>query len=222
MINHSTVTSCTKQQTIDFLRLLIGDLDESMPELAPGGWEDSPWFTFFHPTLEQDYEAYVDITEGNNQDGTDLFGNPQPPVPILTLEEYARTEWEGPSPTQPRAELLELLGRLIYELEYCQAKHPSGCIIRFEIGRDWGTFIAQLLNMHYPLDEKDFDCYDFFNVTVLGNYIDPSPIWQLFFRRMKAAGYELLRPRYEELGEDLPLLLRNYQIVYSQLPAPAK
>ena len=182
-----------------------------MRQLAPDGWEDSPWFLFFHPTLEQDYEAYVDITEGNNRDGTDLFGNPQPPVPVLTLEEYARTEWEGPSPTQPQAELLELLGRVIYELRYYQIKHPSGCIIRFEIGRDWGRFIAQLLNMHYPLDEREFDTYDFFNVTMLEDYLDPSPVWQLFFRRMKEADYELLQSSDEDTKS---LLVRNDRIIY--------
>ena len=182
-----------------------------MRQLAPDGWEDAPWFTFFHPTLEQDYEAYVDITELNNRDGTDLFGKPQPPVPVLTLEEYAETEWEEPSPTQPRAELLELLGRVIYELEYYRVKHPSGCIIRFEIGRNWGMFIAQLLNMHYPLDERAFDAYDFFNVTLLEDYFDPSPVWQLFFRRMKAAGYELLRSSDDDTES---LLVRNYRKIY--------
>ena len=212
------VTSCTKQQTIDFLRLLIGDADDTMAQLAPDGWGNSAFFRFFHPTPKQDYAAFVEITEGYNRDGTDLFGNPRAPIPIPTLEEYTQTDWEGPRPVRPRAELLELLGRVIYELEYCRVKHPSGCVIRFEIGRDWGRLIAQLLNMHYPLDERDFDAYDFFNTTVLENYIDPSPVWQLFFQRMKAAGYQLLCFEYGG-GEDLPLLMHNYREVYGRLPA---
>ena len=193
-----------------------------MSGLAPDGWENSPLFAFFHPTLEQAYEGHVRFCQSMDHLIEQISKGNDKTDPIPTLQEFASDgDWDEKLSLQPKAELLELLGRVIFELEQYRVQHPSGCLIRFEIGRSWGTLIAQLLNIHYPLDERHFDTYDFFNGTVLENYIDPSPVWQLFFRRMKAVGYELLRPKYEELGEKLPLLLRNYQIVYGQLPAPA-
>ena len=60
------MTSCTKQQTIDFLRLLIGDADDTMTQLTPDGWEHSPLFVFFHPTLEQAYEGHLRFRQGMN------------------------------------------------------------------------------------------------------------------------------------------------------------
>ena len=214
------VTSCTKQQTIDLLRLLIGDADDTMAQLAPDGWEHSPLFAFFHPTLEQAYEGHLRFRQGIDRAIERIFKGKDKPDPLPTLEEFAsENDWDEQLPHHPQAELLELLGRVIFELEQYRVQHPSGCIIRFEIGRDWGTFIAQLLNMHYPLDKREFDAYDFFNTTVLENYVDPLPVWQLFFRRMKLAGYALLRSSHDYRDEELPLSLRVYREVYGSLPA---
>ena len=214
------MTPCTKQQTIDFLRLLIGDADDTMRELAPDGWEHSPLFVFFHPTLEQAYEGHLRFRQGMNRMIERISKGKDKPNPLPTLEEFAsENDWDEKLPHHPQAELLELLGRVIFELEQYRVQHPSGCIIHFEIGRDWGTFIAQLLNMHYPLDEREFYEYDFYSTTFLEYYIDPSPVWQLFFRRMKLAGYDLLRPPHSYKDKKLPLPLRVYQEVYGSLPA---
>ncbi len=214
------MSTCTKRQTIDFLRLLIGDADDTMAQLAPDGWEHSPLFVFFHPTLEQAYEGHLRFRQGMNSVIERISKGKDKPNPLPTLEEFAsENDWDEKLPHHPQAELLELLGRVIFELEQYRVQHPSGCIIHFEIGRDWGTFIAQLLNMHYPLDEREFYEYDFYSTTFLEYYIDPSPVWQLFFRRMKLAGYDLLRPPHSYKDKKLPLPLRVYQEVYGSLPA---
>ncbi len=190
-----------------------------MAQLASDGWEHSPLFAFFHPTLEQAYEGHLRFRQGTDRWVERIFKGKDKPSPLPTLEEFASDDdWDEKLPLQPKAELLELLGRVIFELEQYRVKHPSDCLIRFEIGRDWGTFIAQLLNMHYPLDEREFHEYDFYSTTFLEYYIDPSPVWQLFFRRMKVVGYALLRPPHEYNGEELPLSLRMYQGVYGSLP----
>ena len=198
------------------MRLLIGDLGETMRKLAPNGWKASPLFAFFHPTLEQAYEGHLRSYHRMNALSQGRFEAD----PIPSLATFASNDdWKSELPLRPEAELLEILGMVIYELEVYRVAHPSGCLIRFETGRYWGDFIAQLLNMHYPLDERDFVIYDFFNATVLEDYVDLSPVWQLFFRRMKAAGYSLLSPSYRQYKAELPLMLHEYRAVYGSLPA---
>lgn len=175
---------------------------------------------FFYPTLEQAYEGHLRFRQGMNRMIEQISKGKDKPNPLPTLEEFASDgDWDEQLPHHPQAELLELLGRVVFELERYRVQHPSGCIIRFESGRDWGTFIAQLLNMHYPLDEREFYEYDFYSTTFLEYYIDPSPAWQLFFHRMKLAGYALLRSSHNYKDEELPLSLRVYQEVYGSLPA---
>ncbi len=184
-------------------------MEENMQLLAPNGWEASPYYAFFHPTPEQSYQANLLFCEHTNR----IFKKKET---IPTFEEYMQDYEEDNLPVKPEAELYELIGRLVYMLcEYNNIKDPSGCIIALEDGRDGGEFIAQLLNMHYPLDEKEFVDSDVYSAICLEDYIDPYPVWLLFFQRMKAHHYDMFIEAENASSADI---LQAYREVYGKQP----
>lgn len=171
---------CSRKDTIEMLKVVIGNMEENMRLLAPNGWESSPYFAFFHPTAHQQFQA--DLSFHKN---LKVFENDPPPV----IEDYE----DDTEPIKEEAELQELLGRVLYELlDEDQIVSPCGCIYDVDRNKYCAEVIAQFLNMHYPTDEIVFTLYSFFNVGNIHKYIDPYPVYVLFFQRLKAKGYKII------------------------------
>ncbi len=201
-----------KKKVIEWLKVVVGDMEENMRLLAPDGWEASPYFVFLHPNPEQRYGSYVKSHDRWS------FMPQRKNEPLLSFDEYiAEEEYEDQLPIRPMQELYELIGNLLYGMSGLEFRDPSGSIIAIESDRSAATFVASFLNMHYLLDEVDFNEYHFFHMNSPDDHIDPYPIYLLFFERMKEKGYDMIY-RMKETPEDTPGLVKAYLEVYRKKP----
>lgn len=199
-----------KKKIIEWLKVVVGDMEKNMRFLAPNGWEASPYFAFRHPTPEQQYKSYIHFCKRTN-----LILKKKEALP--TFEEYMEDYQEEEIPIKPEIELHELIGSLLYNLNGIEFNDPSGIPIALEGGRGGAEFVSQFLNMHYPLDQKEFIYLDFFNISSGEEHIDALPIWLLFFRRMKENSYDMFYQIKNDSSE-LPTFVRAYQEVYGKNP----
>lgn len=208
----------SRKKVIEWLKVVVGDMEENMRLLAPNGWEASPYFYFRHPTPEQSYDSYLRMNERirpmlrNEEILKDKTFN-------LTFVEYIEEKEEEDLPIRPEVELHELIGELLYNLREIELKDPTGVPIAIEGSRGGATLISQFLNMHYPLDEKEFVYLDFFNANEGLGFIDPLPIYLLFFQRMKEKGYDMFYQLKTSKVLELPSFVQAYQKVYNKTSA---
>jgi len=200
---------CSKKESIELLKILIGDLDDDLQFLAPMGWSSSAYFPFFHPTAEQQYQANIAL----HKRFYEFLGD----TPLPQIEEFE----DDNSPTFIEAELLELLGRVLYELlNNFQLQHNSGSIYDFGSGRSCADFIAQFFNMHYPQDHTNFTDLDFFLALNMDDYINSFQVYVLFFQRLRFNRVKLIFKKNEQdiLNDHTPNEIAAYKLVFGKLP----
>ncbi len=200
---------CSKKESIELLKILIGNLEDNLQFLAPIGWSSSAYFPFFHPTAEQQYHANIRL----HKRFYEFLGD----TPLPQIEEFE----DDNSPTFIEAELLELLGRVLYELlNNYRLQHKSGAIYEFGSGRSCAEFIAQFFNMHYPQDHINFNDLDFFLALNMDDFINPFQVYVLFFRRLSFQKVKLQFKKREIdiFNDQIPPEIAAYKLVFGKLP----
>jgi hypothetical protein len=115
-----------------------------LAEIAPQGWDKSPWVVLDHPTPELIHEESVRI-----QRNLAMLGrkpDAPPPAPEPTLEEIT-AEYQ-PSPLVPERECREMVGRCLWDIfsDNHTVCGPDGRQLDLGSARGSGGFLADILN----------------------------------------------------------------------------
>jgi hypothetical protein len=154
--------------------------DKIKAELVPNGWEASPFFVIFHPTLEKAYEDYRAI-HINIQN---LFSAKKdlPKKTFQTFEAFA-AEYKSIE-VEPDIELQELLARCIWDV-FSDNNDVINNNKRYHIGsfRGAARFIAERLNKY---SKKQYDYMDFYMGSfTYEDHCDLTPIYEWIFKQLK-------------------------------------
>lgn len=199
--------------------------DDVMQELAPTGWANSPLVRIFHPTVEQVHEECVRMHERANELGT-IFGRrkgkqkQEAPKPPPTFEETKASYVE--SPLQPERELREIVGLCMWEVfsDSHEVIASSGKIVDLGSFRGSADFIAVWINR--SLGTTQYNYMDFYmGPWLLSRRADLQPVYEMIFRRLRAAGadweyhfpelHAVKLPKLEDLpGEKKPPEWESY------------
>lgn len=175
---------CSKKKIVQLLKNLFGDIDKTLRQIAPEGWENSPYIRFFHPTAEQQYEEALRMHE---QISKLSRKNKDDDCPKREAFE------DHDEPVYPEGELLDVLGKVIWEItsENHKVIDTSGCVYDLGSFRGSSGFIADFLDMHYPSDQRSFNYMDFYcGMGWIERHADTFPFYQLIFERLKEQGCE--------------------------------
>ena len=156
-------------------------------ELTPNGWEASPFFVIFHPTLEKVYENSLAIH--NNIHSLFSTKKDEPKEPFQTFEAFA-AEYKS-NEIEPDVELSELLARCIWDV-FSDNNDVIRNEKRYHIGSFRGAagFIAERLNKH---SKKQYDYMDFYMGSfTYEDHCDLTPIYEWIFKQLKNEGCDWL------------------------------
>jgi len=150
-----------------------------MNQLAPEGWENSPYYRLQHPTVEQLYQESTDFHKSINQ----LLKESEPPP---TREEIEADYEERPC--YPRDELLQLLGECVWNIFSNNHSVIGQEGEEYNLGsfRGSGRFIAEFINQQYPFERIVYDYLDFYCAGwAHHDRADLTPVYALFFQRLR-------------------------------------
>ena len=185
----------TDQACLHLLRTLFDQPEQIMSELAPAGWSNSPLRLIAHPTAGQQYEESIRF----HQNVSGLFGKkseqPEPPEP--RPEDFVT---DPPEAGHPMDELIKLLGDCVWLIFSNNHTVYDTTGQQYDLGsfRGSGRFVADFLNAHYPPTSGAYDYLDFYCAGAFTfDRADTTPVFELLFRRVRAAGcdWEYAFPR---------------------------
>lgn len=156
--------------------------DDAMAEIAPTGWDASPWLAVFHPSVQRIYEETVQIHHNIERLP---FGRPHEPKPPPTFQAI-QAEYK-PTPPEPKRECQELICRCLWQV--FSDNHEVITLDRrvVDIGSFRGAagFLADLLNRE--IGRTEYDYMDFYMGLVwLEGRADFIDVYTMIFRRLKA------------------------------------
>lgn len=152
-------------------------------ELTPNGWEASPYFAIFHPTLEKAYENSLAIHNNIQHLFSDKKDKSIEPFP--TFEAFA-ADFKNLK-IEPDIELSELLARCIWDI-FSDNNDVISKNKRYHIGSFRGAagFIAERLNAY---GKKKYDYMDFYMGSFgCEDHCDLTPIYEWIFTQLKNEG----------------------------------
>lgn len=182
-------------------QLFLNGLEDSalIQELAPEGWEGSPLWRVFHPTVEQVYAETVRI-HTNIQKLLPAGARIQETAPP-SFDEICRQQRE--EPVRPREECADLLGLCLWDIfsDNHEVFTAEGVLVDLGSFRGAAGFIADFRKMGSESGDDPrwtWDYMDFYTGTALvGHRADLTPVYELIFGRMKRLGlkWRYVHPR---------------------------
>lgn len=166
-------------EAIQLLLNLFGNEEATMAQLAPEGWENSPYYRLQHPTVDQLYLESIDFHNNANQL---LKKDESPPT-----REEIEADYEERL-CHPRDELLQLLGECVWNIfsNNHSVIGPEGEEYNLGSFRGSGRFIADFINRHYPSDRIAYDYLDFYCAGwAHHDRADLTPVYALLFQRLR-------------------------------------
>lgn len=167
-----------------FKDVLPERLEDVLEEFAPNGWQQSPFYNIKHPTPEQRYQEALEW-----YDREPLFFEKE------TKQDEAPPQLEdfpddgNEEEVDPLEEMRHILGTCLWDVfsDNHEVIGPEGKAYDIGSFRGSGGFIAQFLNVQYPL-ERSYDYLDFYMGSgwVLQDRADLTPLYEWIFRRLKA------------------------------------
>jgi hypothetical protein len=180
----------------DLLCQLLDGPDQIMADLAPQGWPTSPLRRIFHPTAEQQFDQAVRRSEN-------LLALLKKRASIEEPQTYRLEDFQESPPDagNPRDELSKLLGDCLWLVFSNNHAVVSADGRDFHLGsfRGSGRFIADFLNIHFPLSNGSQ--YNYMDFYCAGGFVfewaDTTPVFELLFHRLKKLGcdWEYYFPR---------------------------
>jgi hypothetical protein len=173
--------------------------DELLAALAPAGWNESPFFSVFHPTAElQRVEAaafYRNVAR--------LF-DPDAAPPDAPDDDVP----EETSPVDPDREVVELLGRAAWDVfsDGHVVTNANGVACELGSFRGSADCIAEAINVRYPSLGGGYQYIDFYMGTSwVSRRADFQPVYCWIFRELQGMGcdweYSFPRIRLVNLGD---------------------
>lgn len=171
----------------DLFLYLLDSPQEIMNQLAPSGWENSPFVKVFHPDAEEILEKRLRFH--NNVSG--LFKSKKTEIEP-TLEGIINELAGKDDPVKPYDEFIDIFGSALWCIFSNNHEVVDDKEQVYDIGsfRGSGGFIADFLNEHYPL-AKSFDYMDFYCSDLL--LLDEEHSYPLFvhiFDKLKVKGLD--------------------------------
>jgi hypothetical protein len=174
-----------------------------LAEIAPEGWEQSPFLACFHPAVEQLFEERLAMHRnlehlrrlGRRREGTAALD----PRPEPTVEDVRR-EYE-PSPVNEQEEVTELVGLCLWDIfsDNHDVIAPDGRLANIGSFRGAGAFLDEYLTRDQE-GWRDDDYMRFYMGTIwISRRADLMPVYAMVFRRLKAAGADWVY-HFPEIG----------------------
>lgn len=161
--------------------------DDVFGELAPQGWERSPWLSAFHPKPEQVHREALRVHR-NLRDLTcarDSRQDDREP----TLADI-RATWRE-LPVDRDREPRELVGHCVWDVfsDNHEVITPDSRIVDIGSFRGAAGFIADLLNRE--IGQRRYDYLDFYLGSLwISDRADLTPAYALLFRRLARQGFD--------------------------------
>lgn len=179
-----------KELPQDVCEALLIELFQSIPELlqavAPRGFANSPLTLVFHPTPEQQYKEYCQMSE-NIAHLQRVMKKPQKITPVESFEEFLKDVKNEPV-DQPY-EIVHILGDCIWNIFSNNHTVFNENAESYDLGswRGSGRFIADVINKLQLVPGKSFDYMDFYMGGIFRHErADLTPVYEFIFKKLKA------------------------------------
>ena len=174
-------------------------------EVAPTGWEQSPFVACFHPSVERVFEEWLQFHQnvaalriaGSRRTGRAQVETEASPAP--TLEEVQR-EYE-PKPVDADAELIELIGLCLWDVfsDNHDVIMADGRVADIGSFRGAGAFLDEHLTGNRE-GWREGDYLRFYLGTIgISARADLAPVYAMIFRRIRTLGGDWVY-HFPELG----------------------
>jgi hypothetical protein len=178
---YSSFSPESPKACMNLLRHIFADHVQFLQQLAPEGWAASPYVRFFHPSVEQQYAAYVRWLRRLSA----LDGISEVAVPQKRLSDFREDDLTA---VPEREEFLNVLGLTVYDIfsDGHQVVSPRGTVYSLGSARGSGKFMADFFTYELEGLSKSYDYLDFYMGSVWVNQrADLRPFYRYVFDRLR-------------------------------------
>jgi len=162
-------------------------------ELAPAGWDQSPFLAVFHPSIDQVWKETVDmhanlaaLSWGSRGKAAAKKRKAKKPP---TREEIA-LGWKE-TPVDERSEIADVLGRCLWDIfsDNNDVVSEDGRVVHLGSFRGSARFIADLISEQIAGLARNYMDYYMGSIWISGR-ADLGPVYRLIFSRLKAHNFD--------------------------------
>lgn len=179
-----------KELPQDVCEALLIELFESIPELlqtvGPNGFTNSPLALVFHPTPEQQYKEYCQMSE-NIAHLQRARKKQEEITPVESFEEFVKGLKN--EPVEEQYEIVHIVGDCIWKIFSNNHTVFNENAESYHLGswRGSGGFIADVINNLQLVPDKSFDYMDFYMGGIFRHErADLTPVYEFIFKKLKA------------------------------------
>ena len=197
-------------------------------ELAPDGWEQSPFVACFHPSIERVFEEQLQLHRNvgalrNARSRGDGVAEPdQAPLPKPTLEDVRRDY--QPQPVRQDEEPTELVCQCLWDVfsDNHEVIAADERLVNIGSFRGASAFLDEYVSGDVRDTWREGDCMRFYLGTIwISGRADLTPVYAMIFRRLKALSAEWVY-HFPEIGlVDLGPLRADPELPTSYSPSEA-